>query len=537
MVGNKKLIDITMEFPNSACDIKNLNAIGNGKKDLIKLADEAGLTDSRSLEDYAQFIKKYSDAIDLRKYLLFQYYNYENTDLNMNKINKAKAQIRELLSGEPNTTVYFLEERDGLLDIDEHSIYEIFGKKEPKKDIETKYEKIFEDRKLFMDLAGILMLSDLKKILPKNLAEQISFKSISNAMTKSLDIESATEDNQEYRLNVTKEVISSLEKFKDKIDIEKWLLIAGYRFKSSLEKHYHNEKISEDEIRIINYYYNRLAQISSLLGDSKKVKFKGKLENGTDQFEHVSISARDLGMSVANLRKKVTPNNFELQEDSLKGLEESDISLNKLFKKVKEPQELLGDDESVEIGKLDKYRVNFISPDEKKKIFYAYEEKPIAYRGTKGKAYEGYGVFIYPKKKFAMLECFFKKDKDGKKKFAYDTATVIVPIEKLEDVLKSREKLEKIPLAKELKVPSGEKAETVKYAEHERLERNVKHKRIEQRRPIRIYHTANWKKRIDGILSGKVNPFLISIVASGKKRTKEKAKQDKEKEFVQNMSK
>ena len=100
-----------------------------------------------------------------------------------------------------------------------------------------------------------------------------------------------------------------------------------------------------------------------------------------------------------------------------------------------------------------------------------------------------------------------------------------------------REKLEKIPLAKELKAPSGEKAETVKYAEHERLERNVKHKRIEQRRPIRIYHTANWKKRIDGILSGKVNPFLISIVASGKKRTKEKPKQDKEKEFVQNMLK
>ena len=88
-----------------------------------------------------------------------------------------------------------------------------------------------------------------------------------------------------------------------------------------------------------------------------------------------------------------------------------------------------------------------------------------------------------------------------------------------------------------LKAPSGEKAETVKYAEHKRLERNVKHKRIEQRRPIRIYHTANWKKRIDGILSGKLNPFLISIVASGKKRTKEKPKQDKEKEFVQNMLK
>ena len=189
MIGNKRLVDISRAFPNLACDIKNLNAIGNGKKDLIKLADETGLTESRTLKDYGQFIKKYSDAIDLRRYLLFQYYNYETPDLNRNEINKAKAQIRELLSGEPNTIVYFLEERDGLLDIDEHSIYEIFGKKEPKKDIETKYEKIFEDRKLFMDLAGILMLSDLKKILPQNLAEQISFKSISNAMSKSLDIE------------------------------------------------------------------------------------------------------------------------------------------------------------------------------------------------------------------------------------------------------------------------------------------------------------------------------------------------------------
>lgn len=537
MIGNKKLVDILKLFPNSACDLKNLNAISNGRKDLIKIAEAEGLTNNRTLQAYEQFIKKHSDLIDLRRYLLFQYFNYDTPDLNRNVINNAKEQIKELLSGEPNTTVYFLEERDGLLEIDEHSIDEVLGIKKPKKEIDTKYEKIFVDKKFLRDLIGTLMLSDLNKILPKHLAEQISFKSISNAVAKSSDINLATEDNQEYRLNVTNEVIRDMEKFKDKIDIEKWLLIAGYRFKSNLEKHYHNEKISEDEIRIINYYYNRLAQISSLLGDSKKVKFKGKLENGTDQFEHVSISARDLGISVANLRKKVTPNNFELQEDSLKGLEESDISLNKLFKKVQEPQELLGDDESVEIGKLEKYRVNFISPDEKKKMFYDYEEKPIAYRGTKGKAYEGYGVFIYPKKKFAMLECFFKKDKDGKKKFAYDTATVIVPIEKLEDVLKSREKLEKIPLAKELKVPSGEKAETVKYAEHERLERNVKHKRIEQRRPIRIYHTANWKKRIDGILSGKVNPFLISIVASGKKRTKEKAKQDKEKEFVQNMLK
>ena len=59
MIGNKRLVDISRAFPNLACDIKNLNAIGNGKKDLIKLAEETGLTESRTLKDYGQFIKKY----------------------------------------------------------------------------------------------------------------------------------------------------------------------------------------------------------------------------------------------------------------------------------------------------------------------------------------------------------------------------------------------------------------------------------------------------------------------------------------------
>lgn len=518
MIGNKKIIDILKLFPNSACDIKNLNAISNGKKNLLELADSTGLSEDRTLETYTQFIKKYSDLIDLKKYLLFQYFNYDTPELSKNQIDTAKDKIKELLLGEKNTTVYFLETRNELLEIDEHSISEVFGKKEPKKEIDEKYEKIFEDEKLFLDLTGMLMLSDIKKIMPQNLAEQISYKAISNALYKSPEIDSVPEDDQEYRFNVTKEILSDFEKFKDKIDYEKWLLIAGYRFKSNVEKHLKNSKPSVDEIKIIEFYYNRMSQISTMLGDSKKVKFRGNLEMTTDKFEHVYFSARDLGLSVANLRKKITPNNFELQEDTLQGLEESEISLNNLFKKVEEPDELLGDGEAPKVEKLEKYRVNFISPDEKKNMFYDYDEKPIAYRGTKGKAYEGYGVFIYPKKGFAILECFFKKDRDGIKKHAYNSATVIVPTEKLEDVLKSKKKLDHIPLARELKAPNGEKAKSVKYGEHEKIEGKMKNERIEQRRPIRIYHRANWKKRMDGILSGKINPFLITIVSSGKKR-------------------
>ena len=139
MIGNKKLIDILKLFPNSACDIKNLNAISNGKKNLLELADSTGLSEDRTLETYTQFIKKYSDLIDLKKYLLFQYFNYDTPELSKNQIDTAKDKIKELLLGEKNTTVYFLETRNELLEIDEHSISEVFGKKEKKKEIDEKY--------------------------------------------------------------------------------------------------------------------------------------------------------------------------------------------------------------------------------------------------------------------------------------------------------------------------------------------------------------------------------------------------------------
>lgn len=93
-----------------------------------------------------------------------------------------------------------------------------------------------------------------------------------------------------------------------------------------------------------------------------------------------------------------------------------------------------------------------------------------------------------------------------------------MPTEQLEEFLKSKEKLENIPLARELKAPSGEKARPVKYVEHEKTTKKQLNKRIEQRRPVRIYHTKNWRQRMSGILSGKINPFLITIVSSQRKR-------------------
>ena len=93
-----------------------------------------------------------------------------------------------------------------------------------------------------------------------------------------------------------------------------------------------------------------------------------------------------------------------------------------------------------------------------------------------------------------------------------------MPIEQLEEFLKSKEKLENIPLARELKEKKKKKARPVKYVEIGKTTRKQLVKRTEQRRPVRIYHTKNWKQKISDILSGKLNPFLITIVSAQRKK-------------------
>ena len=433
-MSNIKLKDLLRLFPQVICSVENLNVISNGRVDLSELAVKSGMTEivENNSQVYKDFIKKNEKYIDMNKYLTYQLACYKDMPLEEQELQKYISIIKDLLKDRPNTTIYMLAQENGVSKVVEYSSSKgLIPEAKEVKLGNPKYDIIFEDENLFMNLAGILMTSDLKKILPNRLAEIVEYKALTNAIrnTPDVDLDNNPDNNIEFRMNSVSEIMEDMSRFKDKLNIENWLLIAGYRLKNFIQKNLTNGELSETE-----------------------------------------------------------------------------------------PDELIEKEDPPQIDKLAKYKINFISPEEKKAIFYSYDEQPIAYRGTKGKAYEGHAIFIYPKKDFAILECFYNKDKDGGKRYSYGDATVIVPTEQLEEFLKSKEKLENIPLVRELKSPSGEKARPVKYVENEKTTKKQLSKRIEQRRPVRIYHTKNWKQRMSGILSGKINPFLITIVSSQRKR-------------------
>jgi len=519
-----KLKDLLRLFPQVICSVENLNVISNGRVDLSELAVKSGMTEivENNSQVYKDFIKKNEKYIDMNKYLTYQLACYKDMPLEEQELQKYISIIKDLLKDRPNTTIYMLAQENGVSKVVEYSSSKgLIPEAKEVKLGNPKYDKIFEDENLFMDLAGILMTSDLKKILPNRLAEIVEYKALSNAIrnTPDVDLDNNPDNNIEFRMNSVSEIMEDMSRFKDKLNIDNWLLIAGYRLKNFIQVNLTNGELSETEVQSVEVVFNQLSEVSDLLGDSRKIKFKGKLESKEDgKYKYVSYSAKELSSDVARLRKLVLPNNFKVKDDVLDEFQEGDLTVKKLFEKVRKPDELLEKEDPPQIDRLAKYKVNFISPEEKKAIFYSYDEQPIAYRGTKGKAYEGHAIFIYPKKDFAILECFYNKDKDGGKRYSYGDATVIVPTEQLEEFLKSKEKLENIPLARELKAPSGEKARPVKYVENEKTTKKQLSKRIEQRRPVRIYHTKNWKQRMSGILSGKINPFLITIVSSQRKR-------------------
>ena len=203
--------------------------------------------------------------------------------------------------------------------------------------------------------------------------------------------------------------------------------------------------------------YNVMVDISEILGKSSKIKIKGKIIDATApdrELKHIPYSARDLSKDVEIFAEKVKPSNFILREDPLANEEQANItSLKGLFQKVEPGEGIITPKEKEEMRKaepLKEYRINFRTPEYREKLLKSSEKPPIVYRGTKGKAYEGYAVYIYKDLNFAVLECFYKKNRDGAGRYSYeDASSVIVPTEMLEKVLKSKTKLENIPLQKE----------------------------------------------------------------------------------------
>ena len=374
-----KLKDLLRLFPQVICSVENLNVISNGRVDLSELAVKSGMTEivENNSQVYKDFIKRNEKYIDMNKYLTYQLACYKDMPLEEQELQKYISIIKDLLKDRPNTTIYMLAQKNGVSKVVEYSSSKgLIPEAKEVKLGNPKYDKIFEDENLFMDLVGILMTSDLRKILPNRLAELVEYKALANAIrnTPDVDLDNNPDNNMEFRMNSVSEIMEDMNRFKDKLNIDNWLLIAGYRFKNFIQKNLTNGELSETEVQSIEVVFNQLSEVSNLLGDSRKIKFKGKLETkGDGKYKYVSYSAKELSSDVAQLRKLVLPNNFKVKDDILDEFQEGDLTVKKLFEKVREPDELIEKEDPPQIDKLAKYKINFISPEEKKAIFYSYD--------------------------------------------------------------------------------------------------------------------------------------------------------------------
>lgn len=552
MVKNLTLEKIMDAFPNIVCKLEQISAIAKPDTNLVEKFSENFGQGYVNTDKYKQFIIENSKDIDILRYLVYQKMIYEES-LESNNVKPSKSlaefdseqlrqltarkalqEINQFLEGESNVNIYFLTRReDGLFEIKEYSTNPNEHKQD--KNLRSKYDWIFEDDYMLGLLVGPLIASDLQKILPAKLADVVENKSVLNALIKSRDtyeeVEKVDDTNPEFRLNTVKEMIKELKRFRSKVDIEKLMLISAYRLKTSIQNTEKNKPFTSQDIEAIEDIYNSLIQVSEILGDSGKVKFKGKLEiksesteSATKKEKFVVYSARDLSRDIVNLRKIVLPSNYKMTADPLATEVEGEINLKGLFEKISPDEKVIDDTTKGEIERnnpLGKYRVNFVSPEERSQIFKSSRKPPITYRGKKGKAYEGHAVYIYEDLKLAILECYWKRDI----RFGYGDSTVIVPIEQLEKVLKSNKKLENIPLQKEYKAPQVKEDERAIYSLNTggRTTRNHIRKQ-EDRRPIRCPHTKNWREKMIGIVSGEINPFEITIV-SRRKRVKPEIKE------------
>ena len=341
-----KLKDLLRLFPQVICSVENLNVISNGRVDLSELAVKSGMTEivENNSQVYKDFIKKNEKYIDMNKYLTYQLACYKDMPLEEQELQKYISIIKDLLKDRPNTTIYMLAQENGVSKVVEYSSSKgLIPEAKEVKLGNPKYDKIFEDENLFMDLAGILMTSDLKKILPNRLAEIVEYKALTNAIrnTPDVDLDNNPDNNIEFRMNSVSEIMEDMSRFKDKLNIDNWLLIAGYRLKNFIQVNLTNGELSETEVQSVEVVFNQLSEVSDLLGDSRKIKFKGKLESKEDgKYKYVSYSAKELSSDVARLRKLVLPNNFKVKDDVLDEFQEGDLTVKKLFEKVRKPDEV-----------------------------------------------------------------------------------------------------------------------------------------------------------------------------------------------------
>lgn len=549
-----RIEDLINFFPNDNFAVEIFDTIGIGSDSLSDIASDEYGRSFITRDEFLDFCNRHKDKIDVNKYMAYTAYVINGMDnfakglplvtndefQSMRK--EAVKRIKDIVRKNPNTRIYFLDKVDGRIVVEDFESNDILKNERTKKisPKSKKYEKQLEDDSFLKELTSLIRVEDLKKFMPTDLVKMINKKGEQNtALTyfAGKSDEEIDEYIEEHRVELEQfsfhNVCEDVLKYRDRIDMEQFMLIAAYRSKellgafTSLE----SRKQEADSVKTMAEVYNVMVDISEILGKSSKIKIKGKIIDATApdrELKHIPYSARDLSKDVEIFAEKVKPSNFILREDPLANEEQANItSLKGLFQKVEPGEGIITPKEKEEMRKaepLKEYRINFRTPEYREKLLKLSEKPPIVYRGTKGKAYEGYAVYIYKDLNFAVLECFYKKNRDGAGRYSYeDASSVIVPTEMLEKVLKSKTKLENIPLQKEYSAPKPlAEGESILYTTNPQSRNRKKYIRKEEhRRPVRIPHKKNWDITMNGIVKGEINPFEAIII---KRKTRKKAK-------------
>lgn len=475
------------------------------------------ITAKMEKQGYAIIGEEYNDSSDIDS-LNEQFYS---------KANSRLLQImEENLRKSDNVVLYSLyqDEITGKIKIDRFSTYEVLGIREIKP-----VPKELEDNDLVLKSLNLLKPSDLIKVIPRDLYRVIVNKEIYEmAQTKGKTVDE-TKDwfesaDRENIFQIAPYIPKTVLEFKQDIKLENLFMISAYRGREFLQRSLEEKKeYTSEEAKKITEVYNTMVEMSRILEGMGNVKFKGSLlVEEIPKEKRIVYTTKNLKYDLSHYRDNVLPSSLNVKGDLLQGLEEREIDLKGTFEKIRRGEDVVKPEDDVEKDPLKVYKVGFISPEEKDKILQSSKETPIAYRGKTGKAYEGYAVYMYPQLKFAVVECFWKKDKTGEKRYPYSNSTVIVPMEQVDKVLASKKKLENVPTQKQyrrLHAQEGKRMIFFTNTKRENREKMEKGQRLNSRKPVRVKHDANWKKVMQNVVQGKLNPFEIIIVES-KRRNK-----------------
>lgn len=505
---------------------------------------------ANGVDDYWRFLEENEKIIDKGLFLtnqlalninILENWSYYKGIVGAEKLffERNAKEVASILKKEKRFDIF--GERDGeQFEIGRVSSYDLIDNLEGtsrKAEKDERFEKLAE-MGLLDKIANSLYLSDLSDCItnPKKLGEIMTIVTVKNAllnsgnMTKE-EIESTDpemlmekskelERNFQYKECFIKSLADQIRKFPENINYDNLLLCSAYRFKEYIDRATQHEEKTAYEVEELEYGYNVLASIQNEIGD-RNIRLKAKIvDQETRKPKKIDYSTRTLRYDLRRLQYKIQPSNFTIDKKEgdqlLEGVEERKVELP-LMERVESPEDILpeGDKDKKSEWRA-KQKAYFVSPQEKVDMFTRGKKVKVS-KGIEGKAYEGYAVFEYDDKDFAIIERIWERDKQGNKRYPYGNATVVAKLENLEEVLNNEKRLETF-MEKQREVSESE---STTYSGSKKQLESRERKREESPIMIRIYHGKNWQSRVQGILEGRIDPFKRNIKTSVKTKKKQ----------------